>query len=221
VAGVFLAVQPAPWSRIVLAFRSVSSGSYNTRLPKVILTAPRLSCSAIFFSPGWVLCSSASPRHATRPTLPQLNLHNTRVRRNPSGSLHASGQDAHMSTVALRAFDTATCSRNRISARYLPSRGARRSSAATFPTIAFRKTWTSRCAKRSRSTRSARVSNAFTPWFWSNRASLSPSTQFVQRPPELRSQRISPQLFGQRLRTGLSKNAGFIGVMSQRTSIAS
>jgi hypothetical protein len=28
VAGVFLAVQPAPWSRIVLAFRSVSSGRY-------------------------------------------------------------------------------------------------------------------------------------------------------------------------------------------------
>jgi hypothetical protein len=31
VAGVFLAVQPAPWSRIVLAFRSVSSGRYNIR----------------------------------------------------------------------------------------------------------------------------------------------------------------------------------------------
>jgi hypothetical protein len=32
VAGVFLAVQPAPWSRIVLAFRSVSSAARTRAL---------------------------------------------------------------------------------------------------------------------------------------------------------------------------------------------
>jgi hypothetical protein len=31
--------------------------------------------------------------------------------------------------------------------------------------------------------------------------------QFVQRSPELRSQRISPELFGKRLRASLSKDA--------------
>ena len=30
-AGVFLAVQPAPWSKIVFAFRSADSGRYNIR----------------------------------------------------------------------------------------------------------------------------------------------------------------------------------------------
>ena len=44
--------------------------------------------------------------------------------------------------------------------------------------------------------------------------------QFVQRSPELRAQRISPQLFGKRLRTGRSKNAVFIGVLGQGTSVA-
>ena len=44
--------------------------------------------------------------------------------------------------------------------------------------------------------------------------------QFVQRSPELRAQRISPQLFGKRLRTGRSKDAVFIGVLGQGTSIA-
>src|SRR5580693_5518854 len=44
--------------------------------------------------------------------------------------------------------------------------------------------------------------------------------QFVQRSPELRSQRISPELFGKWLRAGLLKDAVFIGVMGQRTSIA-
>ena len=56
-------------------------------LPKVILTAPHLSRQQLFFSPGWVLCFSVSPRDAAKPTLPQLNLHNTRVRRKPSGFL--------------------------------------------------------------------------------------------------------------------------------------
>src|SRR5467141_3194225 len=44
--------------------------------------------------------------------------------------------------------------------------------------------------------------------------------QFVQRSAKLRAQRISPELFGKRLRPSLAKNAGFIGVMGQRTSIA-
>src|SRR5258705_1242004 len=44
--------------------------------------------------------------------------------------------------------------------------------------------------------------------------------QFVQRSPELRSQRISQELFGKWLRAGLLKDAIFIGVMGQRTSVA-
>jgi len=40
--------------------------------------------------------------------------------------------------------------------------------------------------------------------------------QFVQRSPELRSQRISPELFGQRLRAGLLEDAVFIGVVCHR-----
>ncbi len=44
--------------------------------------------------------------------------------------------------------------------------------------------------------------------------------QFVQRSPELRLQWVSPELFGKRLRAGLLKNAVFIGVMGQRTSMA-
>jgi len=39
--------------------------------------------------------------------------------------------------------------------------------------------------------------------------------QFAQGSPELRSQRISPELFGKRLRAGLSKDAVFIGVMGK------
>src|ERR1700675_3188772 len=45
--------------------------------------------------------------------------------------------------------------------------------------------------------------------------------QFVQRSPELRSQRVSPELFGKRLRASLSKDAVLIGVMGQGTSVAS
>jgi hypothetical protein len=44
--------------------------------------------------------------------------------------------------------------------------------------------------------------------------------QLMQGSPELRSQRSSPELFSKRLRAGLSKNAGFIGVMGQGTSLA-
>jgi len=43
--------------------------------------------------------------------------------------------------------------------------------------------------------------------------------QFVQGSPELRSQRISPELLGKGLRAGLLKDAVFIGVMGQRTSV--
>ncbi len=39
VAGVFLAVQPAPWSRIVLAFRSVSSGRYAIPVALLVFSA--------------------------------------------------------------------------------------------------------------------------------------------------------------------------------------
>ena len=45
--------------------------------------------------------------------------------------------------------------------------------------------------------------------------------QFVQRSPELRAQRISPELLGKRLRAGLLKDAVFIGVMGHRTPLAS
>jgi hypothetical protein len=45
--------------------------------------------------------------------------------------------------------------------------------------------------------------------------------QVVQRSPELRSQRISTELSGKWLRAGLLKDAVFIGVMGQGTSIAS
>src|SRR5258708_23704124 len=44
--------------------------------------------------------------------------------------------------------------------------------------------------------------------------------QFAQGSPELRSQRISPELFGKRLPAGLSKDAVFIGVMGQGTSVS-
>ena len=44
--------------------------------------------------------------------------------------------------------------------------------------------------------------------------------QLVQRSPELRSQGISSELFRKWLRAGLAKDAVFIGVMGQGTSIA-
>src|ERR1700676_688639 len=45
--------------------------------------------------------------------------------------------------------------------------------------------------------------------------------QFVQRSPELRSQRVSTELFGKRLRASLSKDAVLIAVMGQVTRLAS
>ena len=40
--------------------------------PQVILTAPHLSFQLLFFSPAWVLCFSAPPRDAAKPTLPSI-----------------------------------------------------------------------------------------------------------------------------------------------------
>jgi hypothetical protein len=51
-------------------------------LPKVILTAPHLSFQQRFFSPGWVFAFPHFSGANAKPTFPQLNLHNTRVRRN-------------------------------------------------------------------------------------------------------------------------------------------
>jgi len=52
-------------------------------LPKVILTAPHLRFQQRFFSPGWVFAFPHLSGANAKPTFPQLNLHNTRVRRNP------------------------------------------------------------------------------------------------------------------------------------------
>ena len=52
-------------------------------LPKVILTAPHLSFQQLFFSPGWLFAFPHLSGPNAKPTFPQLNLHNTRVRRNP------------------------------------------------------------------------------------------------------------------------------------------
>ena len=52
-----------------------------------IPTASPLRFQQLFFSPAWVLCSPGPLRAVPKPTLAQLNLHNTRARRNPSGFL--------------------------------------------------------------------------------------------------------------------------------------
>jgi hypothetical protein len=52
-------------------------------LPKVILTAPHLRFQQRFFSPGWVFAFPHLSGANAKPTFPQLNLHNTRIRRNP------------------------------------------------------------------------------------------------------------------------------------------
>jgi hypothetical protein len=53
---------------------SVSSCATNpfSPPPKVILGAPHLSFQQLFFSPGWMLCVSASPGGAAKPTLPSF-----------------------------------------------------------------------------------------------------------------------------------------------------
>jgi len=71
-------------------------------LPKVILTAPHLSFQQLFFSLGWVLCFPHLSGANAKPTFPQLNLHNTRVRRNPSGFLQVAVSKAP-NTVLVRA----------------------------------------------------------------------------------------------------------------------
>ena len=81
-------------------------------LSAVILTAPHLSFQLLFFSPAWLLCSSALPRDAAKPTLAQLNLHNTRVRRNPerlpsSRCIESAQHRARARILPARASDTA------------------------------------------------------------------------------------------------------------------
>src|SRR5215471_18945390 len=46
-----------------------------------------------------VLCSQVPLRAALKPPFPQLNLHSTRVRRNPSGFLQVAVSNARQSTV--------------------------------------------------------------------------------------------------------------------------
>jgi hypothetical protein len=55
-------------------------------------------------SPAWVLCFSAPPRDAAKPTLAQLNLHNTRVRRNPSGFLQVAVSNARQTELSTSFF---------------------------------------------------------------------------------------------------------------------
>jgi hypothetical protein len=69
----------------------------------VILTAPHLSGQQLFFRPGWVLRFSASPQEAAKPTLPPLNLHSIRVRRNRSGFLQVAVSKARNRTVLVQA----------------------------------------------------------------------------------------------------------------------
>jgi len=52
-------------------------------LPKVILDAPLLSFQQLSRSPSGCCAFPRLPRSAATPTLPQLNLLNTRIRRNP------------------------------------------------------------------------------------------------------------------------------------------
>jgi len=91
----------------IAAFRSIKyceSGSIFGSLFPTPQGHPYLTTvepSELFFSPGWVLCFSASPRDAAKPTLPQLNLHNTRVRRKPSGFLQVAVSNARNPTVLM------------------------------------------------------------------------------------------------------------------------
>src|SRR5439155_24341696 len=72
-------------------------------LPNVILTAPHLSFQQLFFSRRWVLRFLASPRGTARPTLPQLNLHNIRFRRNPEPLPSSRCIESAQPTVLVRA----------------------------------------------------------------------------------------------------------------------
>jgi hypothetical protein len=73
-----------------------------------------LSFQLLFFSPAWLLCSSAPLRDAAKPTLAQLNLHNTRIRRNPerlpsSRRIERAPEHRalHIILLSIRASDTA------------------------------------------------------------------------------------------------------------------
>ena len=74
---------------------------------------PHLSFQQLFFSPVWVLCFPAPPRGSAKPTLPQSNLHNTSVRRNPErlpSSRCIESAQSHSARVRIlrtRASDTA------------------------------------------------------------------------------------------------------------------
>ena len=81
-------------------------------LPKVILTAPHLRFQQRFFSPGWVFAFPRLSGANAKPTFPQLNLHNTRVRRNPerlpsSRCIESAQHRAHARILPARASDTA------------------------------------------------------------------------------------------------------------------
>jgi hypothetical protein len=81
-------------------------------LPKVILTAPHLRFQQRFFSPGWVFAFPRLSGAKAKPTFPQLNLHNTRVRRNPqrlpsSRCIESAQHRARARILPARASDTA------------------------------------------------------------------------------------------------------------------
>ena len=81
-------------------------------LPKVILTAPHLRFQQRFFSPGWVFAFPHLSGANAKPTFPQLNLHNTRVRRNPerlpsSRCIESAQHRARARILPARASDTA------------------------------------------------------------------------------------------------------------------
>jgi hypothetical protein len=89
-------------SCVLLLANSLSVFLFNQSLFPTPQDHPRrllLSLPQLFFSPGRVLHSSAPPQVAAKPTLPQLNLHNTRVRRNPSGFLQVAVSKARNLTV--------------------------------------------------------------------------------------------------------------------------
>jgi hypothetical protein len=75
--------KPRRQDRLRRLFVSSSPTILFSLLLTVILTASRLCFQLLFFSPGWLLCFLAPLRGHAKPTLPQLNLHNTRVRRKP------------------------------------------------------------------------------------------------------------------------------------------
>ena len=81
-------------------------------LPKVILTTPHLRFQQLFFSPVGCFAFPHLSGANAKPTFPQLNLHNTRVRRNPewlpsSRCIESAQHRAHARILPARASDTA------------------------------------------------------------------------------------------------------------------